>query len=161
MLILLQLRPFLVTCLFLFAPQAAFAHGDAPSTCKNLYGASVTSLVIDAAGKRINVTKAKKPKFRVPLNGSYVVTATLKVADKSNAGNTEPGTTWFGHTAYGFGQGRCTDPVKPGQDLLQKFEVTLPGNANPKGATTDVEFYLDGEGQSFAWTVIWAGKAKK
>ena len=161
MLILLQLRPFLVTCLFLFAPQAAFAHGDAPSTCKNLYGASVTSLVIDAAGKRINVTKAKKPKFRVPLNGSYVVTATLKVADKSNAGNTEPGTTWSSDTAAGMAWGKCTDPVTPGQNLVQKFKVGLPGNANPKGDTTDVEFYLAGEGQLFAWTVIWAGKTKK
>ncbi len=136
--------------------------GDERAACKNLYGAFATSLVIDTGGKRINVKKGKKPKFRVPVNGSYVVTVTFTVADKSNAGNTEPGTTWFRDTAGGFGRGQCSDPVKPGQSLVHKFKVGLPGNANPEGGSTfDVGFGIEGNGPSFDWTVIWSGKTKK
>jgi len=110
---------FVALLLILVLPSAnylAYAMGDAPSTCPNRYDATITALTVNNGVKIYNPLSNPGVTIDADLDTGYDVTFTLHTASQSSLGNTDPGTTWYRDTAFGYGQGVCVSNVTHDQD---------------------------------------------
>jgi hypothetical protein len=118
----------------------AFAMGDNPSSCSNLYDSTITSLKITIGGRTIDPIAHPNTNFSAKLGQGYTVTVTLHSAGVSNSGNTDTGSVWYGSTAYGFASDHCVYGVNPNSDVTITLSNVFMGQAT-HGTVQSVEWY--------------------
>jgi parallel beta-helix repeat protein len=121
----------------------AFAYGDPPTACPNRYDATLLSITINNGTQTFNpisTTTNSSITFDAQPGAGYNVTFTLHTADQSSQNNTSPGSTWYRHTAYGFGLGKCTDNnLGPNRDITLSVHIEPPGTVK-ENSTQKVEW---------------------
>src|ERR1051325_4083563 len=104
----------LASLLLSFGNNSAFAHGDNPSTCTNLYYSTITSMKITTNRfQTVDLIAHPNSMFASKLGQGYTVRMTLHSASTSIAGNTNPGSIWYSTNALGFASGECVNGVSP------------------------------------------------
>src|ERR1051325_4763484 len=108
----------LASLLLSFGNNSAFAHGDNPSTCNNLYNSTIKSMKI-TTNRFQTVDPIAHPNrvFASKLGQGYTVTLIIHSASTSIAGNTNPGSVWYGSNAYGFYFDHCVNGASPNSDI--------------------------------------------
>src|ERR1051325_5510757 len=107
----------------------AFAMGDNPSSCVNLYDSTITSLKINIGGRTIDPIAHPNTNFGAKLGQGYTVTVTLHSAGASNSSNTDAGSVWYGSSAYGFDSNHCVNGVNPNSDVTITLNNVFMGQA--------------------------------
>jgi hypothetical protein len=108
----------LASLLLSFGNNSAFAHGDNPSTCNNLYNSTIKSMKI-TTNRFQTVDPIAHPNtvFASKIGQGYTVTLTIHSASTSIAGNTNPGSVWYGTDALGFHFNFCVNGASPNSDI--------------------------------------------
>ena len=135
----------------------AFTMGDNPSTCMNLYDSVITSMKITQGHRTIDPIAHPNAHFNSKVGVGYTVTFTLHSASKSNSGNTNVGSVWYGNTAYGFANGDCVNGVHANSDVTITLEHVYMGQAT-HGTKQSVDWYSwsnDTVLQGPTYTVHW------
>ncbi len=121
----------------------AFAYGDPPTICPNRYDAMFSSMIINNGTHTFNpmvTTTNSSITFDAQSAAGYNVTFTLHTTNRSSQNNTAPGSTWYRHTAYGFGLGKCVDNnMKPNQKITLSVHIVPPGSVEDN-STQSVEW---------------------
>jgi hypothetical protein len=105
-----------------------FAHGDAPSTCENRYDANITSMTVNNGTRTFDPMANQGLQIDAKIDAGYDVTFILHTANQSSQNNTLSGSTWYRHSAFGFGAGVCVDSASPSQDIPVTVHVgAIPG----------------------------------
>lgn len=105
-----------------------FAHGDAPSTCENRYDATITSMTASNGTRTFNTMANPGLQIDAKIDAGYDLTFMLHTANQSSQNNTLPGSTWYRHSAFGFGDGVCVDSAGPSQNMPVTVHVgAIPG----------------------------------
>lgn len=134
-----KIAVFLVLALACLPPllsNKAFSHGDAPSTCENRYDAYITSMTVDNGTQTFDPISDSDLEIDAQIDTGYDVEFTLHTANASSQNNTSAGTTWYRHTAFGFGNGVCVDDAGPDEDIRVTVHVT-PILGIPNGYTQE------------------------
>ena len=110
----------------IFNTNAAFAMGDNPSTCNNLYDSTIVFMKITENHK--NYYPMLHPvEFNSKIKQGYNVT--MKIHIKGNS--YKAGSVWFTNDVYGFGHGQCV-PVQHGHgDIKLQINNIWMGQAGP------------------------------
>lgn len=107
-----------------FADRKVYAHGPGPGSCGNEYEYTLESMTIDNGVHRFDILAEQDNVFLFNANNEdgYDVTFSAHTASQSRDGNTQNGSLWYHHFAFGFGLGVCVYDVGPDQDVT----VTIP-----------------------------------
>jgi hypothetical protein len=116
------------------------ALADNPSTCVNLYDATIKSLKINVGSRTIDPIANPNTNFAAVLGQGYTVTLTLHSASLSDSGNTNVGSVWYGSTAYGFASDHCVNGASPNTDITITLTNVFMGQAT-HGTVQLVEWY--------------------
>jgi hypothetical protein len=114
----------------------AFSHGDAPSNCENRYDATITSMTVSNWTQNFDPISDPDTQFAAQIEDGYDVTFTLHTTNVSSQNNTVAGTSWYRHSAFGFGSGMCVDNAGPDQDISVTVHVDPPSGI-PDGYQQD------------------------
>ena len=148
----------LASLLLSFGNNSAFAHGDNPSTCNNLYNSTIKSMKI-TTNRFQTVDPIAHPNtvFASKIGQGYTVRLTLHSASTSNAGNTNPGSIWYDTSAFGFALGKCVNGVSPNTDISISLNNVDWSQATVGKKQPNVFWYSWPIPQqpSVAYTVIW------
>ena len=135
--------------------NVAFAMGDNPASCTNLYNSAITSVKINVGHRTIDLIAHPNAHFSLAKGQTYSVTLTLHSATTSNSGNSDIGSVWYGSTAYGFASDHCVNGVSANSDVTVTLTDVSLATAT-KGTTQDVELYSWPLSQpSITYTVNW------
>ncbi|HEX2615282.1 MAG TPA: hypothetical protein VHL10_07300, partial [Nitrososphaera sp.] len=111
-----------------FLSNNVFAHGDAPSTCENRYDATITSMTVNNGTRTFDPMANPGLQIDAKIDAGYDLTFMLHTANQSSQNNTLPGSTWYRHSAFGFGDGVCVDSAGPDHDMPVTVHVeAIPG----------------------------------
>jgi hypothetical protein len=141
----------------------AFAMGDNPSICVNLYNSTITSMKIyntDNVRKQI-LDPVSNPKisFDSILGHGYNVTFTLHVASRNNQHNTNAGSVWFDTSVNGYHQGRCVNGASANSYMTIKENNLFPTTLTGGTMHTPVQWYSSPFSAPFlTYTVTWHGQ---
>jgi hypothetical protein len=145
--------------------ENAYAMGDNPSTCTNLYDSVITSMNITRGHRTttIIIDPIANPHhhhllhFKSKVGIGYTVTLTIHSANVSNSGNTNTGSIWYGTNAYGFAGNQCINGVKRNTDITITLHNVYMGQAT-HGTKQSVDWYSwanDTILQGPTYNVIW------
>ena len=127
--------------------QNAFADGPEPGSCSNEYDGPFTSFIINNGTQTFDAIANPGVTFDVNNLGSYTVTFVIHTRITSSQGNSDPGTTWYESTAYGYGLSTCASGAGPNQDVTISEVHSQPANLAPTGL----------EPVEFSTAVMWNG----
>lgn len=131
------------------------ALADNPSTCVNLYDATITSLKITNGLRTIDLIANPNTNFAAKVGQGYMVTITLHSPSVSTSGNTNVGSFWYGSTAYGFASDHCVNGATPNRDITITLNNVFMGQAT-HGTVQSVEWYTwPLTGPTVTYTVHW------
>ena len=122
------------------------AMGQAPSTCDNVYGGTITSFLITYPSGELDALAHPNSTFTMPsVNDTYTVTFVIHTAATSDnisgQGNSLPGDAWYGTTAPGYGNGVCVPGAGPNEDITVTVPVSAPPIAGHTAAPVGAEWY--------------------
>ena len=136
-----------ITVFSVVAPiRDASAMGQAPSTCDNVYGGTITSFLIAYPSGGLDALALPNSSFAMPsVNNTYTVTFVIHTANTSdsstNPGNSLPGDTWYSTSAPGYGNGVCVPGAGPNEDITVSMVVSAPPIAGHTSAPVGAEWY--------------------
>jgi hypothetical protein len=162
--LVLSLAVSIITILVLHTNNdIAFAMGDNPSTCVNLYNSTITSMKIyntnNVRKQIIDPVSNPKISFDSILGRGYNVTFTLHVASMSNQHNTNPGSVWFDTSVNGYQQGRCVNGAFANSDMTIKGNKLFPTTLTGGTMQTPVQWYSWPYGApSLTFIITWHGQ---
>lgn len=133
----------------------AFSHGDAPSSCENRYDAKITSMTIDNGTAAFDPFSNSELEFNAQISKGYDVTFTMHTANVSLLNNTLAGTTWYRHSAFGFGSGACVNDAGPKEDISVTVHVAPPSGVPDGFQQNTVEWGSWPEVVQLTYAVTW------
>jgi hypothetical protein len=132
-----------------------FAHGDAPSTCENRYDATIESMTVNNGTQTFDPMANSGLQVDAKIDAGYDVTFTLRTANQSSQNNTLPGSTWYHHYAFGFGNGVCVDGADPSQDIPITVHVGAISGIPDNYTQSNVEWGSWPEVVQATYGVVW------
>lgn len=139
----------------------AFSHGDAPSTCENRYDATITSMTINNGTQTFDPVSNPDLQLAAQIDKGYDVTFILHTANSSSQNNTLSGTTWYRHSAFGFGNGVCVDNAGPDQNISVTVYVTPPSGIPDDYQQNNVQWGAWPEVVQLSYGVVWHSGQKQ
>jgi len=131
----------------------AFAHGDAPTTCENRYDATIVSMAIDNGTQTFDPIANPGLRIDAEIDAGYDVAFTLHTANQSSQNST--GSTWYRHSAFGFGDGVCVDDADAGEDIPLTVHVEAISGIPDNYTQSNVEWGSWPEVVQVTYEVVW------
>lgn len=131
----------------------AFAHGDAPTTCENRYDATIVSMAIDNGTQTFDPIANPGLRIDAEIDAGYDVAFALHTANQSSQNST--GSTWYRHSAFGFGDGVCVDDADAGEDIPLTVHVEAISGIPDNYTQSNVEWGSWPEVVQVTYEVVW------
>lgn len=145
----------LVLSTFLFAfNNKAYAMGDPPTNCPNRYDATITSMTINNGTQTLDPIANPGITVDAQISKGYDVTFMLHTVNESSQNNTLHGSTWYHHSAFGFGNGQCVSNAGPNQDIPVAIHIG-ESRGVPDGTTQDVDWGSLPQIYQIKYKVVW------
>ncbi len=140
--------------------NSAFAQGDNPATCVNLYNSKITSMTIHNINNHgiqiipVNISNSNT-KFDSAVGLGYNVTFTVHTAGMSNQNNTNPGSVWYDTSANAYQQSQCVNGASPSADMTINLNNLSPGTLSDGTAQSPTWGMWGGGAAGVSYTVTW------
>jgi hypothetical protein len=93
--------------------------------------------------------------FDAQIGAGYDMTFTLHTTNLSSLNDMSAGTTWYRHSAFGFGSGACVDGAGPDQDVQVALHVDAPSGVPDGYEQNAVEWRSWPEVVQITYRVVW------
>lgn len=134
----------------------AFAHGDAPTSCENVYDAAIISMTIDNGVETFDPIADPDLHFDANIDNGYTVTFTLHAAgQRYTDGSNIPGSTWYRTTAPGFANGVCVDDVEANSLKTVTTQISAPGGIPDDYNYPRIEWGTISDGDQIIYSMTW------